>query len=73
MEYRNLGRSGGQVNFEDDWYNQPWSPYRDWLILKATSTMLMQFMERPDQILKAILIEVKPKLIYQRSWLLILW
>ncbi|WP_370977827.1 Ig-like domain-containing protein [Agaribacterium sp. ZY112] len=33
---------------------QDWSPYRDWHIMKAFSPMMMQFMARPDQMLKTI-------------------
>lgn len=29
---------------------EPWSPYRDWLILKSMNSMLMAFLERPDRI-----------------------
>ncbi len=35
-------------------YNQPWSPLRDWLAIKAINSMLMAFMERPDIIRKTI-------------------
>lgn len=35
-------------------YNKVWSPYRDWLHVKSTNSMLMQFMERPNLISKAI-------------------
>ncbi|MBU2887690.1 agarase [Gilvimarinus agarilyticus] len=34
--------------------NGPWVPYRDWLILKSTNAMMMQFMQRADQIEMAI-------------------
>lgn len=37
-----------------DWYNQPWSPYRDWLFIRSFNAMIMQFMERPNHIIKAI-------------------
>ncbi|UZO82601.1 T9SS type A sorting domain-containing protein [Aquimarina sp. ERC-38] len=37
-----------------DWFNQPWSAFRDWLFLKAQSSMLMQFMERANVIEKTI-------------------
>ena len=46
-----ISEYGSQLH---DWYEEPWSPYRDWLCLKAYNAMVMQFMERPDQILKAI-------------------
>ncbi|MFR9498746.1 MAG: hypothetical protein SNI58_09430 [Rikenellaceae bacterium] len=31
-------------------YNHVWSPYRDWLRIKSTNSMMMQFMERADKI-----------------------
>lgn len=31
-----------------------WSAYRDWIFMKSFSPLMMQFMERPDKILKAI-------------------
>lgn len=34
--------------------NQPWTPLRDWWFLKTASPMMMQFMDRPDDILKTI-------------------
>lgn len=46
-----ISEYGSQLN---DWYDQPWSPYRDWLCLKAINSMVMQFMQRPDRILKTI-------------------
>ncbi|MEM1108884.1 MAG: agarase [Planctomycetota bacterium] len=46
-----ISEYGSQVH---DWYNQPWTPFRDWLCIKAFNAMVMQFMERPDQILKAL-------------------
>ncbi|WP_096084860.1 Ig-like domain-containing protein [Agaribacterium haliotis] len=33
---------------------QAWSPLRDWQFMKSFSPMLMQFMARPDQMLKTI-------------------
>lgn len=33
---------------------QPWTPERDWAIVKSFSPLMMSFMDRPDQILKAI-------------------
>lgn len=32
----------------------PWSPQRDWYSLKANNSQMMQYMERPDRIAKAI-------------------
>lgn len=46
-----ISEYGSQLN---DWYDQPWSPYRDWLCLKAINSMLMQFSAKPDRIIKAI-------------------
>ncbi len=46
-----ISEYGSQLN---DWYNQSWSPFRDWLFLKAQSSMMMQFMERADVIEKAV-------------------
>ncbi len=46
-----ISEYGGQLN---DFYAQPWSPARDWLILKSFSSMMMQFMERPDVIQKTV-------------------
>ncbi len=37
-----------------DLFLQPWSSFRDWQIIKSFNSMMVQFMERPDQILKAI-------------------
>ncbi|ALM91891.1 MULTISPECIES: Ig-like domain-containing protein [Alteromonas] len=34
--------------------NAPWTPLRDWWFLKTASPMMMQFMDRPDAISKAI-------------------
>ncbi len=46
-----ISEYGGQLN---DFYAQPWSPARDWLNMKSFSSMMMQFMERPDVIQKTI-------------------
>lgn len=46
-----ISEYGSQLH---DWFNQPWSPWRDWLCLKAMNSMLMQMAEKPDRILKAI-------------------
>ncbi|MBD1390460.1 ricin-type beta-trefoil lectin domain protein [Neiella sp. HB171785] len=35
-------------------FNLPWSPERDWLCLKAMNSLLMNFLERPNRIEKAI-------------------
>ncbi|MFA0442917.1 carbohydrate-binding protein [Vibrio sp. 10N.222.51.C12] len=32
----------------------PYNPYRDWLNIAAFNSMLMQFLERPDKIIKAV-------------------
>ncbi|GHB74978.1 agarase [Persicitalea jodogahamensis] len=44
-------------------YSKQWSPYRDWLFLKSANSMLMQFMERPNLISKAI-----PFVIVKAEW-----
>ncbi|MDA7888425.1 hypothetical protein N9A86_03495 [Akkermansiaceae bacterium] len=46
-----ISEYGSQLH---DWYNQPWSPYRDWLCLKAINSMLVQFAAKPDRIFKTI-------------------
>lgn len=37
-----------------DYNNDTWSPYRDWLHIKASSSLLMSFLERPNTIASAI-------------------
>jgi agarase len=37
-----------------DYNNQGWLPYKDWLFLKAQNSLMMSFMERPDDIAIAI-------------------
>lgn len=46
-----ISEYGGQLN---DFYSEPWSPSRDWLLLKSFSSMMMQFMERPNVIEKTV-------------------
>ena len=46
-----ISEYGSQLH---DWFGQPWSSHRDWLCLKATNSMLMQFMRKPDVILKTV-------------------
>lgn len=46
-----ISEYGSQLH---DWFDEPWSPYRDWLCLKAINSMLMQFVAKPDRILKTI-------------------
>lgn len=46
-----ISEYGSQVH---DWYGEQWSSFRDWLFLKATNSMMLQFMERPDRIEKAL-------------------
>ena len=46
-----ISEYGSQLH---NYFNQPWSAERDWLILKAVNSMMIQFMERPDVILKTI-------------------
>lgn len=43
--------------------NQPWSPDRDWDKIKSTNSQLMQYMERPDTILKTI-----PFIVLKAEW-----
>ncbi len=42
-----ISEYGSQLN---DFFRQNWTPGRDWFILRAFSSMMMQFMERPDVI-----------------------
>lgn len=37
-----------------DYRNDTWSPFRDWLFIKAQNSMMMSFMERPQDIAIAI-------------------
>ena len=46
-----ISEYGSQLH---DWYKQPWSSQRDWLCIKAINSMMMQFMGRHDQIVKAV-------------------
>ncbi|MFY0598574.1 MAG: T9SS type A sorting domain-containing protein [Cyclobacteriaceae bacterium] len=46
-----ISEYGSQVH---DWYGEQWSSFRDWLFLKAANSMMIQFMERPDRIEKAL-------------------
>lgn len=46
-----ISEYGAQLN---DFYGEFWSPQRDWFILKSFSSMMMQFMERPDVIEKTV-------------------
>ena len=36
------------------YFRQPWSPYRDWLKVKSMISMMISFMDRPNQMLKTI-------------------
>ena len=40
--------------FDGAFYDEPWSELRDWKCLKSYNAMLMNFMERPDNIIKTI-------------------
>ncbi|MEM7108936.1 MAG: Ig-like domain-containing protein, partial [Bacteroidota bacterium] len=42
-----ISEYGSQLH---DWYEEDWSSFRDWLFIKATNSMLMGFLERPDKI-----------------------
>ena len=46
-----ISEYGAQMH---DYSNQQWSPYRDWLHLKAQNAQLMSFISRPDNIASAI-------------------
>lgn len=46
-----ISEYGAQLN---DFYGEFWSPQRDWYILKSFSSMMMQFMERPDVVEKTV-------------------
>ncbi len=46
-----ISEYGSQLN---DFFSENWSPGRDWLIIKAFSSMMMQFMERPHTIQKTV-------------------
>ncbi len=46
-----ISEYGSQLN---DFFGQNWSPGRDWFMLRAFSSMMMQFMERPDVIEKTV-------------------
>ncbi|MGB5512592.1 MAG: hypothetical protein WBM87_12850 [Woeseiaceae bacterium] len=43
--------------------NQPWSPERDWVLLRSMNSMLMAFMERPDNMLMSI-----PFIVIKAEW-----
>ncbi|MFY0607611.1 MAG: Ig-like domain-containing protein [Cyclobacteriaceae bacterium] len=46
-----ISEYGSQLH---DWYEENWSSYRDWLFIKATNSMLMGFLERPDKMAIAL-------------------
>ncbi|MEM9931218.1 MAG: beta-agarase, partial [Bacteroidota bacterium] len=46
-----ISEYGSQLN---DFFQDRWSPGRDWFIIKAFNAMMMQFMERPDVIQKTV-------------------
>ncbi|GAL62672.1 T9SS type A sorting domain-containing protein [Algibacter lectus] len=46
-----ISEYGAQMH---DYSNQQWSPYRDWLHLKAQNAQLMSFLDRPNNIASAI-------------------
>ena len=46
-----ISEYGSQLH---DWYAEPWSSKRDWLCIKATNSMMLQFLDRPDQVVKAV-------------------
>lgn len=46
-----ISEYGSQLH---DWYEEDWSSFRDWLFIKATNSMMMGFMERPDKMAIAL-------------------
>lgn len=46
-----ISEFGAQVH---QYLFEPWTPYRDWLMLKSINSMLMAFLERPDRIAQVI-------------------
>ncbi|MEQ9289669.1 MAG: T9SS type A sorting domain-containing protein [Cyclobacteriaceae bacterium] len=50
---------GRDLELESD----PWTPYRDWVTLKAMNSLMMQFMERPDVLIKTI-----PFIVTKAEW-----
>ena len=46
-----------------DFFNEPWSPFEDWLFLKSVSAMMMTFMERPHLMYKTI-----PFMVEKAEW-----
>ena len=46
-----------------DYMKKPWSPYRDWLRIKSTNSMMIQYMERANNIVMAV-----PFLMLKSEW-----
>ncbi len=46
-----ISEYGASTHF---YFNKPWSAYRDWLKVKSMISMMISFMDRPDQMLKTI-------------------
>ncbi|MBB6460360.1 T9SS type A sorting domain-containing protein [Flammeovirga kamogawensis] len=44
-------------------FQEPWSPERDWLMIKSLNSMLLSFMDRPDLIAKVI-----PFIVLKAEW-----
>ncbi|AZQ65547.1 T9SS type A sorting domain-containing protein [Flammeovirga pectinis] len=44
-------------------FNDPWTPERDWIIMKSLNSMLLSFMDRPDLIAKVI-----PFVVLKAEW-----
>lgn len=55
-----ISEYGGRDHFLED---QAWSPLRDWHFMKAMSPMMMQFMDRPDSVLKTL-----PFIVAKATW-----
>jgi agarase len=55
-----ISEYGAQVHASLD---QPWTPLRDWKILKSVNAMLMAFLERPDRIALSV-----PFIVMKAEW-----
>ena len=55
-----ISEYGGRAHILE---NDPWSPERDWVMLKSMNSLLMAFLERPDNILMTI-----PFVVLKAEW-----
>lgn len=55
-----ISEYGGRAHVME---NDPWSPERDWVTLKSMNSLLMAFLERPDNILMTI-----PFVVVKAEW-----